>query len=146
MDPLDNLDVGAADGMQIKGPIRKQYSIETRVGSAKPGGAADDNSAGTPRPDGPQPMEQQINEGPYTGRHTGGWKMKRALLAPEDAREDGRFISMSNVHGVFFEPPKERWFEKHNKAGDTPPAGTSRCGCTRSTASSIPRGSPRPPT
>lgn len=123
MDPLDNLDVGAADGMQIKGPIRKQYSIETRVGSAKPGGAADDNSAGTPRPDGPQPTEQQINEGPYTGRHTGGWKMKRALLAPEDAREDGRFISMSNVHGVFFEPPKERWFEKHNKAGDTPPAG-----------------------
>jgi hypothetical protein len=119
---LDNLDVGAADGMQIKGPIRKQYAAVARVGSAKPGGAADENSAGTPRPDGPQPTEQQINEGPYTGRHTGGWKMKRALLAPADERDHGRHISMSNVHGTFFEEPKQRWFETHNNTRDTPAA------------------------
>ena len=80
----------------------------------------------TPRPDGPQPTEQQLNEGPYTGRHTGGWKMKRALLAPADEREHGRHISMMNVHGTFFDPPKQRWFETHNKANDTPPDAARR--------------------
>lgn len=87
-----------------------------------PGGADGSKSMGTPRPDGPQPTEQQINEGPYTGRHAGGWKMKRPLLAPSDDRDFGRHISMSNVHGVFFEAPKERWYEAHNAAEDTPPA------------------------
>ena len=52
-----------------------------------PGGADGSKSMATPRPDGPQPTEQQINEGPYTGRHVGGWKRKRALLAPETLTE-----------------------------------------------------------
>ena len=97
--------------------------IEVKAGqTSKPGGADGSKSMETPRPDGPQPTEQQINEGPYTGRHAGGWKMKRPLLAPADDREYGRYISMSNVHGTFFEQPKERWFEEHNAAKDTKPA------------------------
>ena len=107
------------------GVFDMQYGMKINVvagQTTKPGGADGSKSMETPRPDGPQPTEQQINEGPYTGRHAGGWKMKRPLLAPGDDRDFGRHISMSNVHGTFWEPPKERWFEAHNKAEDTPAA------------------------
>ena len=97
--------------------------IELQVGASKnPGGADGSKSMETPRPDGPQPTEQQINEGPYTGRHTGGWKMKRALLAPENNADHGRQISMSNVHGTFFGDPDQRWFDTHNASKDKRPA------------------------
>jgi len=107
------------------GVFDMQYGMKIDVAagaSVNPGGADGSKSMETPRPDGPQPTEQQINEGPYTGRHVGGWKMKRQLLAPEDARDHGRHISMSNVHGTFFAEPKGRWFETHNAAHDVPPA------------------------
>lgn len=99
----------------------QKITIDPRM-SANPGGADGSKSMETPRPDGPQPTEQQINETPYTGRHQGGWKMKRALLAPENGTDNGRHVSMSNVHGTFFNQPNERWFQGHNKADDTPPA------------------------
>jgi len=107
------------------GIFDEQYGMKINIKKGQtfnPGGADGSKSMETPRPDGPQPTEQQINEGPYTGRHQGGWKMKRALLQPADNRDDGRFISMSNVHGVFFDEPKKRWFEEHNEALDTPAA------------------------
>jgi len=89
--------------------------------SVAPGGADGSKSMGTPRPDGPQPTEQQFDEGPYTGRHVGGWKMKGALLEPANDFDNGRQISMSNVHGTFFAEPNKRWFETHNAvAGNTP--------------------------
>lgn len=107
---------------------------EANHGSSAPGGAKDTNKL-TPRPDGPPPTEQQINMGPYAGRHTGGWKMKDALLAPDSddmglvKSADGngdRLISMSNVHGTWFSQStlKKRWYEKHNEAHDTKPAET----------------------
>ena len=107
------------------GVFDMQYgmTIDVKKGqTSNPGGADGSKSMETPRPDGPQPTEQQINEGPYTGRHAGGWKMKRALLAPENETDNGRHISMSNVHGTFFAEPKERWYESHNSASDTQPA------------------------
>lgn len=106
---------------------------EINMGSSAPGGATDTNKL-TPRPDGPPPTEQQLNMGPYAGRHTGGWKMKDALLEPDSAHlgpkaADGngdRLTSMSNVHGTWFSQKqlKQRWFEKHNTAHDTKPAET----------------------
>ena len=107
------------------GVFDMQYGMKIDVqagGSKNPGGADGSKSMATPRPDGPQATEQQINEGPYTGRHAGGWKMKRPLLEPENKREEGRQTSMSNVHGVFFAEPKDRWFETHNAAKDKRPA------------------------
>jgi len=107
------------------GVFDMQYGMKIDVqkgASLNPGGADGSKSMETPRPDGPQPTEQQINEGPYTGRHVGGWKMKRALLQPENNVEDGRHISMSHVHGTFFTEPKERWYEAHNNTHDTRPA------------------------
>ena len=106
---------------------------ELNIGSSNPGGAVD-TSKETPRPDGPKPTEQQLNMGPYAGRHTGGWKMKDELLAPDsdhmsklsvDGNGD-RLISMSNVHGTWFSEKelKKRWFDKHNNAKDTPPKET----------------------
>lgn len=102
-------------------------------GSSAPGGATD-TSKETPRPDGPKPTEQQINMGPYAGRHTGGWKMKDELLEPDSAHlnsksDDGngdRHISMSNVHGTWFSQKElqKRWFVKHNTAKDSKPAET----------------------
>ena len=121
---MDRAGTGLVD-IDGDGVYDMQYGMKIDVAkgtSTRPGGADGSKSMETPRPDGPQPTEQQINEGPYTGRHAGGWKMKRPLLAPADDREHGRYISMSNVHGTFFEAPKERWFEAHNKANDTPPA------------------------
>ena len=106
---------------------------QANYGSSAPGGATDTNKL-TPRPDGPAPTEQQINMGPYAGRHTGGWKMKDALLAPDSEHlgkksADGngdRLITMSNVHGTWFSQTqlKKRWYEKHNEAHDTKPAET----------------------
>lgn len=109
---------------------------ERNSGSSKPGGATDTDTS-TPRPDGPKPTEQQLNMGPYAGRHVGGWKMKDDLLAPDntlwmdrDAKSaDGngdRLISMSNVHGTWFSQKdlKKRWFDKHNEALDSKPAET----------------------
>lgn len=107
------------------GVFDMQYGMKIDVAkgaSFNPGGADGSKSMATPRPDGPQPTEQQINEGPYTGRHVGGWKMKRPLLAPANDTDNGRHISMSNVHGTFFADPGERWFETHNSAHDTPSA------------------------
>jgi len=115
---------GAVD-LDGDGVFDMQYGmmIDVQAGaSLNPGGADGSKSMATPRPDGPQPMEQQINEGPYTGRHVGGWKMKRPLLAPANEADNGRQISMSNVHGVFFSEPKERWYENHNASADVPPA------------------------
>jgi len=106
---------------------------ELNRGSSAPGGAVD-TSKGTPRPDGPKPTEQQINMGPYAGRHTGGWKMKDELLEPDSAHmgaksDDGngdRHISMSNVHGTWFSQKElqKRWYVKHNTATDSKPAET----------------------
>merc|ERR1719217_1038526 len=48
--------------------------------------------------------------------------MKRALLAPENDKDEGRQISMSNVHGTFFAEPKDRWFETHNASEHVRPA------------------------
>jgi len=107
------------------GVFDMQYGMKIDVAagaSVNPGGADGSKSMATPRPDGPQPTEQQINQGPYTGRHVGGWKMKRALLAPANETDNGRHISMSNVHGVFFGEPNERWFESHNATADVPAA------------------------
>jgi len=107
------------------GVFDMQYGMKIDVvkgASVNPGGADGSKSMATPRPDGPQPTEQQINEGPYTGRHLGGWKMKRGLLEPVNVTDNGRHISMSNVHGVFFKEPNERWYEIHNNAEDSQPA------------------------
>ena len=108
-----------------QGVFDMQYGMKIDVvkgASVNPGGADGSKSMATPRPDGPQPTEQQINEGPYTGRHAGGWKMKRGLLEPAENKEWGRHTSMSNVTGVFFTEPKERWYETHNSAVDVRPA------------------------
>ena len=69
-------------------------------GRQSSGGAADEASAGTPRPDGPKPTDQQRDQidQAFAGRHRdGGWKMKNTLLAPDE-----RHAAMSRVHGTFF--------------------------------------------
>jgi len=123
--------------MKMGGPAAPNAGPRERnSGSSKPGGATDTDTS-TPRPDGPKPTEQQLNMGPYAGRHTGGWKMKDDLLAPDnklwvdrDSKSaDGngdRLISMSNVHGTWFSQQdlKKRWFDKHNGAHDSKPAET----------------------
>jgi len=137
---LDGDGVVSYDEMQAMGrgrPAAPNAGFkQLNQGSSKPGGATDTDTS-TPRPDGPKPTEQQLNMGPYAGRHTGGWKMKDELLAPDnklwqdrDAMSaDGngdRLVSMSNVHGTWFSQKdlKKRWFDKHNEAKDTKAAET----------------------
>lgn len=93
---------------------------------AAPHPAAATPRSQTPRPDGPVPTEQQLNQGPFAGRHVGGWKMKHELLEPQTGPSStggDRTASMSNVHGTFFEE-KETWKQSHARSKDTPDAAT----------------------
>ena len=55
----------------------------------------------------------------YVAAPTAG---RSASVAPANEAENGRHISMSNVHGTFFKEPEKRWFETHNATVGTSPA------------------------